>query len=561
MSERERRDGLDLEHLTASDVTAFVVSQCRTRRRGSAKVLVTPLRSLLRFLFLQGYTTCPLAQAVPTATGWADQSLPRALGADAVTALLNSCDRHTVAGMRDFAILTLLARLGLRAGEVAALTLEDIDWHHGEMVVRGKGGRRERLPLPADVGEAVVTHLRHRPGFACRALFLKVRAPVSGLGSDGVQDVVRGACLRAGLPPAGAHRLRHHAATAMLACGASLTRGRPGAPPRPPGHHQPVREGRPGGVAQHRPAVARRCQMSALRQAVEDYITLRRALGSKLERHPRLLESFAGYLEAAGATTITIELALSWARLPGDDANPAYLSNRLCAVRGFARHLQAFDPATEVPPARLLPWPKCRAATYIYSEDDIAALMRAARLLTPVLRAATYESLIGLLSVTGMRVGEGIRLNRDDVDFDEGVLTIWDSKFAKSREVPVHPGTLDALRTYAQRRDELCPQPRTARFFVSAAGTRLVYNTIQPTFSRLARDAGLAPRSERCRPRLHDLRHSFTCTALLGWYREGVDVEAHLPLLSTYLGHGNPSSTYWYYSDSRVIPIPAPLPA
>ena len=147
VSERERRDGLDLEHLTASDVTAFVVSQCRTRRRGSAKVLVTALRSLLRFLFLQGYTTCPLAQAVPTATGWADQSLPRALGADAVTALLNSCDRHTVAGMRDFAILTLLARLGLRAGEVAALTLEDIDWHHGEMVVRGKGGRRERKKI------------------------------------------------------------------------------------------------------------------------------------------------------------------------------------------------------------------------------------------------------------------------------------------------------------------------------------------------------------------------------------------------------------------------------
>ncbi len=247
--------------------------------------------------------------------------------------------------------------------------------------------------------------------------------------------------------------------------------------------------------------------MSALRQAVGDYITLRRALGSKLERHPRLLESFADYQEAAGATTITIELALSWVRLPGDDANPTYLSNRLCAVRGFARHLQAFDPATEVPPARLLPWPKCRAAPYIYSEDDIAALMRAARLLTPVLRAATYESLIGLLSVTGMRVGEGIRLNRDDVDFDGGVLTIWDSKFAKSREVPVHPGTLDALRTYAQRRDELCPQPRTASFFVSAAGTRLVYNTVQPTFSRLARDAGLAPRSERCRPRLHDLRH------------------------------------------------------
>jgi integrase/recombinase XerD len=223
VSEFERRDGPGLERLTAGDVTAFVVSQCRARHRGSAKVLVTALRSLLRFLFLQGCTTCPLAQAVPTATGWADQSLPRALGAGAVTALLGSCDRHTVVGMRDFAILTVLARLGLRAGEVAALTLEDVDWHHGEMTVRGKGGRQERLPLPADVGEAIVAYLRHRPGSACRALFLKVRAPVTGLSSDGVQDVVRGSCLRAGLPPAGAHRLRHHAATAMLAGGASLT--------------------------------------------------------------------------------------------------------------------------------------------------------------------------------------------------------------------------------------------------------------------------------------------------------------------------------------------------
>jgi site-specific recombinase XerC len=154
-------------------VAAFVVSQCRARRSGSAKVTVTALRSLLRFLFLQGYTPCPLAQAVPTATGWADQSLPRALSAKALAELLESCDRHTVVGTRDFAMLTLLARLGLRAGEVAALTLDDIDWHHGEMVVRGKGGRQEQLPLPVDVGEAIVAYLRHRPSFACRALFLR----------------------------------------------------------------------------------------------------------------------------------------------------------------------------------------------------------------------------------------------------------------------------------------------------------------------------------------------------------------------------------------------------
>jgi len=222
LSECGRPDGPGLACLTAGDVTAFVVRQCRGRSTGSAKALVTALRSLLRFLFLQGCTPCPLAQAVPAATGWADQRLPRPLGAQAVSALLASCDRHTLAGARDFAILTMLHRLGLRAGEVAALQLGSIDWRHGEIAVCGKGGSRERLPLPADVGEAVVGYLRRRPRVGCRALFLRVCAPVAGLTSDGVQDVVRGSCLRAGLPPAGAHRLRHHAATAMLAGGASL---------------------------------------------------------------------------------------------------------------------------------------------------------------------------------------------------------------------------------------------------------------------------------------------------------------------------------------------------
>jgi integrase/recombinase XerD len=222
LSECERPDGLDLGGLRAGDVTAFVVGQCRGRRVGSAKMLVTALRSLLRFLFLEGYTPFPLAQAVPTATGWADQSLPRGLDAEAVAALLASCDRRTVVGARDFAIVTMLRRLGLRAGEVAALELDDVDWRHGEMVVRGKGGREDRLPLPVDVGEAIVAYLHHRPRVGCRALFLRVRAPIGGLTSDGVQDVVRGLCARAGLPSAGPHRLRHHAATAMLAGGASL---------------------------------------------------------------------------------------------------------------------------------------------------------------------------------------------------------------------------------------------------------------------------------------------------------------------------------------------------
>ena len=224
LCQREARPGgLDLEHLTAGQVTGFVVQQCGRRRVAAAKVLVTGLRSLLRFLFLAGYTPRELAAAVPAAAGFAGGGLPRGLGEEAVAALLGSCDRDTAVGRRDFAILTLLARLGLRAGEAAALTLDDLDWHRGEITVRGKGGRAGRLPLPADVGEAMADYLQHgRPRMPCRTVFLRVRAPMGGLGRHGVGDVVAHACERAGLPRAGPHRLRHSAATAMLRGGASL---------------------------------------------------------------------------------------------------------------------------------------------------------------------------------------------------------------------------------------------------------------------------------------------------------------------------------------------------
>jgi integrase/recombinase XerD len=222
LAECERPDGLDLQHLTADDVTSFVVCQCRGTRAASATVLVTGLRSLLRFLLVAGHTDRQLAQAVPTATVWAGGSLPRALPAEVIAAMRAGCDEHTVVGLRDLAILTLLHRLGLRAGEVAGLELADVDWRHGEIAVRGKGNRQERLPLPADVGEAVVAYLHHRPTVECRALFLKVRAPIGGLTRDVVNKLVRAACRRAGLPAVGPHRLRHSAATATLAAGASL---------------------------------------------------------------------------------------------------------------------------------------------------------------------------------------------------------------------------------------------------------------------------------------------------------------------------------------------------
>jgi integrase/recombinase XerD len=215
-------DAFDLSRVNAQAITAFVVSERRRRSTASAQVSVTALRSLLRFLFLEGYIDQRLGDAVP-AVSVPKGFLPRGLAGKVVEALLASCDTSTKTGTRDLAVLTLLSRLGLRAGEVAGLCLDDFDWAHGELVVRGKGRRRERLPVPVDVGEALAAYLSFgRPKAECRAVFLRVHAPVGPMTPANVSQIVRYACARAGVPKTGAHRLRHTAATAMLGAGASL---------------------------------------------------------------------------------------------------------------------------------------------------------------------------------------------------------------------------------------------------------------------------------------------------------------------------------------------------
>jgi len=216
------RGGQDLAVLTLGEVSSFMVRECRRLGVGSAKNLATGLRSLLRYLYLEGVTDRELAQAVPAPASWRGRWLPRGLGAEELAALLAGCDHSTSLGRRDHAIVVMLARLGLRAAEVAGLTLDDVDWSQGEIVVRGKGNHTERLPLPVDVGEALVGYLYDgRPKTTCRVLFLRAQAPV-GLSAAGVGSVVRRACIRVGLPSGGAHRLRHSAATAMLRAGWSL---------------------------------------------------------------------------------------------------------------------------------------------------------------------------------------------------------------------------------------------------------------------------------------------------------------------------------------------------
>ena len=294
--------------------------------------------------------------------------------------------------------------------------------------------------------------------------------------------------------------------------------------------------------------------MNDLRSIADEYLRLRRMLGHKLDEAGRRLPALVAHLEARGLDTVTVEAALAWAldpagtRLRTPGSSSVVPASRMTIARGFAKHLRGIDPRTEIPPVGLVPHRRHRAVPYLYSPADIAALMAQARLVPTPLRAATYETLIGLLAVTGMRVGEAIRLHRSDVDWDESVLLVRASKFGKTRMVPLKASCLGALAAYANTRDRLCPRPQAPTFFVSTVGTQLIYTNVGVTFSKLVEGVGLRHGLASRRPRIHDLRHSFAVTTLLGWYRSGADVRARLPWLSTYLGHRDPRSTYWYLS-------------
>lgn len=241
--------------------------------------------------------------------------------------------------------------------------------------------------------------------------------------------------------------------------------------------------------------------MSALRSALADYLELRRSLGYKLARPEKLLDQFITYLDNVGADTVTVDHALEWARLPG--GAPNWAASRLSVVRGFATYLRTVDPTAEVPATDLLAWQPRRASPYLYSDHEVRALMAATRTLRFPLRSATYETLIGLLAVTGMRVGEAIRLDLGDFDPLAGTLLVRWTKFDKTRELPLHPSTVAALRAYTTRPDRPQPAP-TPALFISAAGTRLLYRNVHSTFTLLRDHAGLRARSAACRPRVHD---------------------------------------------------------
>jgi len=292
--------------------------------------------------------------------------------------------------------------------------------------------------------------------------------------------------------------------------------------------------------------------MSILQEHVDDYLRLRRALGFKLERHGQILPQLVGYLEAAGASTVTRELAISWAKLPAG-AHPRHWAARLAIARGFAVYLQTIDPATEIPPAGVFAVRYQRPIPYLWSQHDICRLLEGARTLRPPLKAASYEALFGLLAVSGMRVGEAIALELDDVDLQRGVVTIGEqvAKLERDRIVPLHASTVQALERYLTTRARLCPRPACSAFFLSGAGTRIDRSAVSKTLREITTVLGL--RTQTTRPRAHDLRHSFAVSTLVGWQRSGEQIDARIAALSTYLGHASPADTYWYLTATAEL--------
>jgi len=288
--------------------------------------------------------------------------------------------------------------------------------------------------------------------------------------------------------------------------------------------------------------------MSALELHLDDYLRLRRMLGHDLAEAHRLLPRFVAHLDASGHAFVTVEAALEWALERDVPAGSVVPGHRWTLARGFARYLSGIDSRTEVPPAGMVRTPQRWRPPFIYTDADVMALInQIPRSIPQPLRAATYQTLIGLLAAAGLRVGEALRLDRRDIDWADGVLHVRRSKFQKSRLVPLLPSTVDALERYAHRRQRLCPAPSTDSFFVSLRGTRVIYECVWPTHRKLCDHAGVGAGSP-VRPRVHDHRHSFAVKALLGWYRDGVDVAARMSWLSTYLGHREPRYTYWYLS-------------
>jgi integrase/recombinase XerD len=553
------RDAVDLRALCADDAIAFAQRQAKRLQPPALKCVVSALRSFLRYAQYRGEVTTAVAAAVPTVAAWATTpSLPKAISPEHAQRAIDSCDLSIGIGLRDRAVLLLLARIGLRAHEVIALRLEDCDWECGHLRVRSKSGREQLLPMLADVGAVIATYLEHgRPVSKDRHLLLAVDGPNPRTGA-------RLRCHRQYRAPRAAACSGRRTApriTPVPACtgGAHAARGRfvgrdwRSPAPSKPADHLNLRSGGHQCAAFLGPAVAGRCAMKTLREALQNYLALRRGLGFKMRDAGKVLLRFVTFMEEREALHIKTRLALEWVQ-QAKTVQPAEWARQLCFIRGFARYRSATDPLTEVPSPELLPYRSTRARPYLYTEQEVQGLLDAALQLptawpsTP-LRPWVFHCLLGLLSVTGLRISEALDLKVDDVDLDQGVLTIRAAKFGRSRLVPLHPSTRTVLVDYLQRRKQFLDRRRSDYVFVSNRGTRLDVGRVHRAFYSLSRQTGLRAPGARNGPRLHDFRHRFAVQVLTRWYELGEDPARRLPVLSTYLGHVYVAGTYWYLSN------------
>ncbi len=538
--------GGELAGVMAADVIGAVLRESAAVSVSATQFFVAGLRSFLRFCFIEGLVEADLSQAALPVTGRRRSSLPKGITKPDANALLACCDRRSTVGRRDYALITTVLRLGLRVSEVAGLRLDDIDWRAGELVVRGKGARSDRLPLPADVGRSIASYLqRGRPSGNRREVFLRARAPFGPIAPGTVSSTVRRACRRAGVAEVGAHRLRHTVAGEMVSAGVPWCRSR-----------------RCCGITACR---ARRFTPAWTSTSCGCWLRRGQKVRSdeRAERTRRGLPAVApGAGVQAGARRATAPTTGGLPRGGGGSHDHQRARDRVGAPAGkgttqplgaATRHrpricpLPADDrPGDRGATARCVPVAPPPPGPYLWSASGICRLLQEARALRPPLRAATHETLFGLFAASGMRLGEAIGLQRDDVDLVAGVLMIREAKFDRSRLVPLHPTTTEALRRYAAERDRLCPRPRSGAFFLSSVGTTLTRSGVDKTFRQITIAIGV--RTATVRPRVHDLRHSFAVDTLIRWYRSGVNLDAHIGVLSTYLGHVSPADTYWYLS-------------
>ena len=483
-----------------------------------------------------------MEHAIPGFAAWQLSSVPRFLVPEDVERVIGFVPADAN-GLRDRAVILLLARLGLRASEVARLMFADIDWSNGRITVCGKGRRQEWLPLPQEVGAAILLYLRQgRPPLAVPEVFTTVVAPVRPLTRAAVTHIVRcgaapgrdqGADQRRPRPPA--FRRHRHAPSGRIAgrrrCGPAPSLAQNDGSLRQGGFRSPVGD---------RPAMAGGIVM--LTAHVERYIALRQTLGFKLRdvsRQPPRVRA----------------VRRRQRRHPRPRVHAQWTGRRRLARRArdtfgcgtsshLARFLHAEDPAHEVPPSKLFHAPKVRSLPYIYAPEEIAQIVEAAGRLRDDLSSATpgYATLLGLIAATGLRISEALDLRLDDV-LPDGVLRIRQTKFGKSRLVPLHPTVAAALDRYLELRRRLAVTDD--HLFLSAGNRRMPSSTVNYTFRRVLRLAGIAPRAQRP-PRIHDLRHTFATRALEQCSTRREAVARHFVALATYLGHADIAHTYWY---------------